>query len=57
MKNFKCIFSEQYMSAIFYHNDEQKKLAKETFEREQKKTSRPIQTKILQAKDFYEAEK
>jgi len=50
----KC--SRQYMSAIFYHNDEQKKLAKETLERENKKRAKPIKTEILPGKDFYEAE-
>lgn len=44
------------MSAIFYHNDEQKKLAKETLERESKKRGKPIKTEILSGKDFYEAE-
>jgi len=50
----KC--SRQYMSAIFYHNDEQKKLAKETMEAESKKRKRPIQTTIAAAREFYDAE-
>ncbi|OXA58860.1 Peptide methionine sulfoxide reductase [Folsomia candida] len=50
----KC--SRQYMSAIFYHNEVQKRLAKESKEQEAKKRSRPINTEILSGKDFYEAE-
>ncbi len=45
------------MSAIFYHNEEQKKLAIESMEKETKKRARPIKTEILSGKDFYEAEK
>lgn len=45
------------MSAIFYHNEVQKRLAKESKEQEAKKRSRPINTEILSGKDFYEAEK
>jgi len=44
------------MSAIFYHNEEQKKLAKASQELEAKKRARPIKTEILPGKDFYEAE-
>ena len=46
----------QYMSAIFYHDDEQKKLAEESLKKKQKKTVRQIQTKILPAETFYDAE-
>lgn len=46
----------QYMSAIFYHDEEQKQLAEETMKAKQKKTARAIQTKILPAKTFYDAE-
>ena len=46
----------QYMSAIFYHNDEQKQLAEETRDEYQKSLRRPIVTKILPAKRFYDAE-
>ena len=47
----------QYMSAIFYHDAEQKQLAEETMERHQAKVNRPISTKILPAETFYDAEK
>jgi peptide methionine sulfoxide reductase MsrA len=46
----------QYMSAVFYHNEEQKRLAMESLEQAQKVTARPIQTQILKATTFYEAE-
>lgn len=45
------------MSAIFYHNEEQKLLAKKTLEEEQKMTLQPIKTVIIPFKTFYEAEK
>jgi len=50
----KC--SRQYMSAIFYHNEEQKQLAEETMRHNQKLTQRTIQTHILPMKEFYDAE-
>ncbi|XP_067122581.1 peptide methionine sulfoxide reductase [Centruroides vittatus] len=46
----------QYMSAIFYHDEEQKKLAEESKAKKQKVTSREIVTKILPMEKFYEAE-
>ena len=49
--------SRQYMSAIFYHNDEQKRLAEESKEAQQKSSKRQIQTKISPAETFYQAEK
>lgn len=48
--------SRQYMSAIFYHNEEQKQQAEETKQVHQKKKMRPIATKILPAQTFYNAE-
>jgi len=48
--------SPQYMSAIFYHDDEQKRLAEETMSEHQAKVARPITTKILSAETFYNAE-
>jgi peptide-methionine (S)-S-oxide reductase len=48
--------SRQYMSAIFYHDSEQERIAKETKEEHQKKVSRTIQTKIAKAETFYDAE-
>lgn len=50
------IMSLQYMSAIFYHNEEQKRLAEETMKAEQEKFCRPVRTSILPCKAFYEAE-
>ncbi|KAK8750137.1 hypothetical protein OTU49_015259 [Cherax quadricarinatus] len=50
----KC--SRQYMSAIFYHDEEQKRLAEESMKAEQEKHIRPITTSILPCKVFFEAE-
>ncbi|MCA9495384.1 MAG: peptide-methionine (R)-S-oxide reductase MsrB [Nanoarchaeota archaeon] len=49
----------QYTSAIYYYNDEQKKLAeKSKLDIENsKKFDKPIATKIVKYKSFYEAEK
>ena len=44
------------MSAIFYHDEEQKKLAEQTRNEHQKTLRRAIVTKILPAKRFYDAE-
>lgn len=44
------------MSAVFYHNEEQKKLAEESLKVAQKTMGKPIQTQILKASIFYEAE-
>ena len=49
--------SRQYMSAIFYHDEKQKKLAEESRDEEQKHRTRKIQTKLAQAETFYDAEK
>lgn len=46
----------QYMSAIFYHDEEQRQSAEATMKEHQQKVSRPIATKILPAKTFYDAE-
>jgi len=46
--------SRQYMSAIFFHDEEQKKLAETS--KEAFKTNRPITTQILPANKFYDAE-
>ncbi len=45
------------MSAIFYHGDEQKRLAEETRDERQKTASKKIVTKIAEAETFYDAEK
>ena len=46
----------QYMSAIFYHDKEQKKLAEKTMVKRDKELAAKIQTKILSAQRFYDAE-
>ena len=46
----------QYMSAVFYHNDAQKKLALETRGREAAKRGTRIATEVLPATAFYAAE-
>jgi peptide-methionine (S)-S-oxide reductase len=49
-----CDFGEQYRSAIFYHDAEQKRLAEETKAALQKRLS--VATDILPASTFYPAE-
>ena len=49
-------WSRQYMSAIFYHNDEQRKLAFETKALEENQRNRKIQTEITSFGKFYLAE-
>jgi methionine-S-sulfoxide reductase len=49
-------WSRQYMSAIFHHNDEQKRLAAETREREAMKRGGRIFTEILPFTRFFLAE-
>jgi len=46
----------QYMSAIFYHDDEQKQHAEQSLAAAQTELKRPVVTKILPHKTFYEAE-
>jgi peptide-methionine (S)-S-oxide reductase len=46
----------QYRSAIFYHDNEQKKLAEESKKEMQKKFNNPIVTEIKKAQEFYKAE-
>ncbi len=46
----------QYMSAIFYHNDAQESLARETSDTEFKRTNREIFTEIVPYEKFYTAE-
>jgi len=48
----------QYRSAIFYHNDEQKKVAEETIKElnEQHIWDKPIVTEVTQLNGFYRAE-
>jgi peptide-methionine (S)-S-oxide reductase len=46
----------QYKSAIFYHDEQQKKIVEESKNKEQKKHSKTIVTKIIPAEEFYPAE-
>ncbi len=46
----------QYMSAIFYHNNSQERLARESSDREFKQTNREIFTEIMPYEKFYLAE-
>ena len=48
--------TSQYKSAIFYHNEEQKRLAEESAKEVQMKSGRRVATEILPAEDFYDAE-
>jgi peptide-methionine (S)-S-oxide reductase len=49
-------WSRQYMSIVFYHNKEQKRLAMETRDREAAKRGGRIFTEFLPATEFYLAE-
>ena len=49
-------WSQQYKAIIFYHNDEQKRLAIETRAREEARLGRQVLTEIVPASDFYPAE-
>jgi peptide-methionine (S)-S-oxide reductase len=48
--------SQQYASLVFYHNEEQQRLAQETRQREQTASGREIFTEIVPASEFYLAE-
>jgi peptide-methionine (S)-S-oxide reductase len=47
---------DQYRSAIYYFDEEQKKLALETRDKTQKEVKRPVVTQIVPAEKFYYAE-
>ena len=47
---------DQYRSAIFVHDEEQRTEAEASKEREQQHHSRPVVTEITDAPEFYEAE-
>lgn len=49
-------WSKQYMSAVFYHSEEQKKLAEESRQRAASKLMKSIETQILPFTAFYLAE-
>lgn len=50
------MFSRQYMSALFYHDDTQKGLALAAVEKLAEEYGQPIVTEILPAEPFYIAE-
>ncbi len=49
-------FGRQYRSAIFFHDEDQKKAAEASRDRAQGRFSKPIVTEIAEASDFYRAE-
>jgi len=49
-------FGRQYRSAIFFHDEDQKKAAEASRDRAQESFERPIVTEITEASDFYRAE-
>lgn len=48
--------SRQYASIIFYHNDEQGRLAQESKERQESRCNCQVYTEIIPAAEFYPAE-
>ncbi len=51
-----CDKGNQYRTAIFYHDEEQKQLAEKSKQEVKQELGRRIQTQIVKAKDFYPAE-
>ena len=51
-----CDRGDQYRPAIFYHNEEQRRLAEQTKAMHQARFKQPIQTEITAAGPFYKAE-
>jgi peptide methionine sulfoxide reductase MsrA len=49
-------YTRQYMSAIFYHGEEQRRVAHESRKREEAKRGRKLYTEILPAPEFHLAE-
>lgn len=49
-------YSRQYMAAIFFDGDEQKKLAEASRDRVAKRLGKPVQTKLLPLERFWRAE-
>lgn len=49
-------WSRQYMNIVFYHNDEQKRLAEESLKAIERKTGKEVKTKVLPYTGFYVAE-
>ena len=48
--------SRQYMSAIFYHSKEQQEKAEASMKEEQARRAQKIETRIMKAEFFYNAE-
>ena len=51
-----CDRGDQYRPAIFYYNEEQRRLAEQTKAMHQARFKQPIQTEIVKAGPFYKAE-
>jgi peptide-methionine (S)-S-oxide reductase len=51
-----CDVGDQYRSAIFFHNDEQRQLAEASKKKVAERLEAPIQTEIVTAGTFYKAE-
>jgi peptide-methionine (S)-S-oxide reductase len=51
-----CDYGHQYRTAIFVHNDEERKLAEESKKKVEAELKVPIYTEIVQAGPFYKAE-
>jgi len=51
-----CDHAHQYRTAIFYHDDEQKRLAEETRKQVQERFRQTVATEIVAATQFYPAE-
>ena len=49
-------WSTQYKNALFYHNDEQKRLAEASLQRLQDRGERSVRTELIPASEFYPAE-
>ena len=48
--------SSQYKAALFYHDDEQRRLAESTAAEVERRSGRPVQTELLPATAFWRAE-
>jgi peptide-methionine (S)-S-oxide reductase len=56
-KNYQfCDHGDQYRPAIFYHDEEQRKLAEASKQAVQARFQQPVQTEIVKAGPFYKAE-
>ena len=51
-----CDRGSQYRTAIFYHDDEQKKLAQLSKQKMEKELGQRLHTELIEATDFYHAE-